>query len=368
MHGFFRLTFASAAITIALAGLTGCGKSADNQQGGAETGDQLGNRSKIHIVGSSTVEPFASTVAEEFGAGQYPVPKVEATGSGAGHKAWGEGVGMQYPDITNSSRKMKVSEFKRAKKNGVESITEAVVGYDGIAIAQNVANDQVNFTLKQLTLAVARKVPGDGGLVSNPHENWSDIDSSLPDREIVIYGPPTTSGTRDAFEELVLEHATENMEGYEKPYTQIRQDGAWVNQGENDNMIVQKLANNKTAFGVFGYSFLAENQNKIQGASINGVEPTPKAISSGKYPVSRSLFFYIKNAHRGHVRGLDAFLKEFMSDNAIGPYGYCKGAGLISLPDEMRKASRERVLEGSELRLKEDGTLTTLQDYMNGDE
>jgi len=325
----------------------------------------------IQIVGSSTVYPFSSYVAEEFGATtSHPTPVVESTGSGGGHKLFGEGNGLNTPSVTNSSRKMKPSEFKRAKNNGVESITEAMVGYDGIAFAQNRDNDPVDITREQITLAVAAEVPNpDGsGLIDNPHDTWRDIDSSLPDREIVVYGPPSTSGTRDAFEDLVLEHGSKNIDGYGGAYTAIRQDGAWVNSGENDNLIVQKLEQNKDAFGIFGYSFLAENTDKLRGAKIEGVEARPETISSGEYPIARSLYFYVKNSHRGEVDGLDAFLELFLAEQMIGPDGYLRDIGLISLPEELREASRHRVLTGSELRLKDNGELTTLQDYINGDE
>ncbi|MFO7820584.1 MAG: substrate-binding domain-containing protein, partial [Lentisphaeria bacterium] len=251
-------------------------------------------RDQIRIVGSSTVYPFASYVAEEFGATtKYPTPVMESTGSGGGIKLFSEGVGMNTPDISNASRRMKVSEFKRCKENGVENITEAVIGYDGIAVAHNVRNNPLDLTLEQITLAVAAKVPQDGKLVKNPYTYWDQVDKNLPHRRIIIFGPPTSSGTRDAFEELVMEAASKKMEGYGGEYTKIRQDGVYIPAGENDNLIVQKLARNKAAFGVFGYSFLAENPDKIQGASINGVKPEPESISSGKYPIARSLFFYI---------------------------------------------------------------------------
>ena len=325
-------------------------------------------KDQIRIVGSSTVYPFSSYVAEELGkTTDYATPVVESTGSGGGHKLFGVGDAIDTPDLTNSSRKMKVSEFKRAKSNGVTSITEAVIGYDGIAVAQNRANDPIDLTREQLTLAVAAKVPQNGKLVDNPYTNWSQIDSALPNRRIVIYGPPATSGTRDAFEELVMEHASEHIDGYDGEYTKIRQDGVYVPSGENDNLIVQKLENNTDAFGVFGYSFLDENTDKIQGASIEGTKPTPDAISSGAYPISRSLFFYIKNSHRGKTAGLNEFVELFMSEKMIGPYGYLKDIGLIPLPQEMREASRQRVLNASQLTLK-GGKLTTLKDYANGNE
>ena len=324
---------------------------------------------QIRIVGSSTVFPFSSYVAEEFGnTTPFPKPVVESTGSGGGHKLFGAGVGPDTPDLTNSSRRIKASEFKRARENGVEEITEAVIGYDGIAIAQNITKDPVDLTLEQITLAVAAEVPRGGELVANPYDNWSQIDPDLPDRPIMVYGPPATSGTRDAFEELVMEAASEEMEGYDGAYTKVRTDGKYVPSGENDNLIVQKLETDRTAFGVFGYSFLEENTNKIAAASIHGVDPTPDAISSGAYPVSRSLYFYIKNDHLDTVAGLREFVELFMSEKMIGPQGYLKSIGLIPLPAEAREAARERVLNEVPLRLTEDGEPTSLQDYMAGDE
>jgi phosphate transport system substrate-binding protein len=329
---------------------------------------QAQERSQIRIVGSSTVFPFSSYVAEEFGeTTEYDTPVVESTGSGGGHKLFGEGVGVNTPDITNSSRRMKVSEFENAQKSGVEKITEAVIGYDGIAVAQNSDADPIDLTLEQITLAVAKEVPQDGKLVPNPYTNWNQIDPSLPDREILIYGPPTTSGTRDAFEELCMEVASEEIEGYGGAYTAIREDGPYVPAGENDNLIVQRLAQDEDAFGIFGYSFLAENQDKIQGATIAGVKPTPDNISSGDYPLSRSLYFYIKQAHIGVVPGLKEYVELFMSEKMIGPNGYLKGIGLVPLPEEMREASRKRVTELSELTLV-DGELSSLKNYMAGQE
>jgi phosphate transport system substrate-binding protein len=322
----------------------------------------------IQIVGSSTVYPFSSAVAEHFGATtDYQTPVVESTGSGGGHKLFGAGVGANHPDLTNSSRRMKVSEFEAAQKNGVEEITEAMIGYDGISIAQNIDNEPMDLTLEQLALAVAAEVPQDGELVDNPYMTWSDIDSSLPDRDILVLGPPSTSGTRDAFEELVLEVATEEIEGYDGAYTKIRTDGLFIPSGENDNLIVAQLARNTDAVGIFGYSFLAENQDKIQAIKIDGVDPTPDTISSGEYPVSRSLFFYIKNAHVGVVPGLKEFVDLFMSEQMIGPRGELKRIGLIPLPEDVREAARERVEKLNPLKVK-DGELTSVKDYMEGDE
>ncbi len=326
---------------------------------------QSSDREQIRIVGSSTVYPFASAVAEQFGeTTRFNTPALESTGSGGGHKLFGEGPGLDTPDITNSSRKVKMSEFNRAKQNGVKKISEAVIGYDGLTIAQNKANSSVNLTLKDVTMAVAKEVPNPNGsgLIKNPHESWSDIRSSLPDREITFYGPPTTSGTRDAFEDLVLEAATAKIPAYDGEYTDIRQDGHWVNSGENDNLIVKKLGNDMEAFGVFGYSFLNNNRDKLEAARINGKRPTPENVSSGEYPISRSLYFYVKASHIDDVPGMYEYIKMFMSEDMIGPDGQLSNIGLIPLPEKLRKASRERVLSLDPLEVK-DGKLETLQDY-----
>ena len=306
---------------------------------------------QINIVGSSTVYPFSSYVAEEFGEiTDFKAPKVESTGSGGGHKLFYAGVGLETPSITNSSRRMKSSELEENIKNGNKEIFEAKIGYDGIAIAQNSDNDAIDLTIEQLTLAVAEKVLKDGKMVPNPYKKWSEIDSSLPDREIKVLGPPTTSGTRDAFHELVLHEGAEAL-GYpdeadgkedgKVKYQSIRQDGAWVDSGENDNLIVQQLNNDKNAFGIFGYSFLIENSDKIAGAKVNGVSPTPDTIASGDYPVSRSLFFYVKKAHIGKVSGLEEFVDLFLTEQMIGTDGVLKGIGLIPLPDADRELLRK---------------------------
>ncbi|GAB3683149.1 PstS family phosphate ABC transporter substrate-binding protein [Salinisphaera aquimarina] len=298
-------------------------------------------KEQMRIVGSSTVYPFSSYVAEELGATtDYRTPVVESTGSGGGFKLFCAGVGDTTPDITNASRRMKPSELKLCSDNGVTDITENVVGYDGIVFAQSKQDDAIDLTREQVTLAVAAKVPVDGKLVDNPYTKWSEIDASLPDREILIYGPPTSSGTRDAFEELVMEHGSENIDGYGEAYTTIRQDGKYVPSGENDNLIVQKLAQNKDAFGIFGYSYLEENRDKIQGAKIDGVTPERALISSGEYPVSRSLFFYTKNAHLDKVGGMSDYVDMFLSDQMVSDRGYLKRLGLIPLPADRLKAER----------------------------
>jgi len=298
---------------------------------------------QIRIVGSSTVYPFSSYVAEELGAtSDVKTPVVESTGSGGGMKLFCSGNGADTPDIANASRRMKTSEFESCQANGVTDITEAVIGFDGIVLAQNKANKAMDLSREQITLAVAAEVPIDGKLVANPYKKWSDIDSSLPTREILVLGPPTSSGTRDAFEELVMEHGSENIEGFGGKYTKIRQDGLYVPSGENDNLIVQRLAKNKAAFGIFGYSFLEENRDKIQAATIDGVSAEPAKISSGEYPVSRSLFFYVKNAHLAKVDGLKSYVDLFLKEKMIGPKGLLKPLGLIPLPESRRQAIRSQ--------------------------
>jgi len=301
-------------------------------------------RDQIRIVGSSTVYPFASYVAEEFGATTgNPTPIIESTGSGGGHKLFSAGTDLNTPDITNSSRRMKTKEFDANMANGVKDIVEIVIGYDGIAIAFNKSNPDINFTRKDLLLAVAAEVPVNGKLVANPYKMWNEINPALPAKPILVYGPPTSSGTRDAFEELVMEKASKKVDGYNgKKYGKIRQDGIYVPAGENDNLIVQKLAKDKDAFGIFGYSFLEENGDRIKGAMVDGVKPIPSNISSGKYPVSRSLYFYVKVDHLKKVPGLAEYVDLFLSEQMIGPNGLLKSIGLIPLPDADRAAVRAR--------------------------
>ncbi|MGE6607307.1 substrate-binding domain-containing protein [Halomonas sp. NPDC076908] len=288
-------------------------------------------REQINIVGSSTVYPFASFVAEEFGATtNYPTPVIEGTGSGGGLRLFCNGVGAGTPDITNASRRMHVGELERCIENGVTDITEVYIGSDGIAFAQSNQNEQMDVTVDQLFLAIAAQVPVDGELVPNPYTNWNQIDDSFPDREIVIVGPPTTSGTRDAFEELVLVVAAEEYEEYgDEEYSDVRNDGAWVDGGENDNLIVQRLTQDTTAFGIFGFSFLEENNDVLVGSNINGVEPTQETISSFEYPVARSMFFYLKNQHGEEVPVMYEYADMFASDMMLGEGGLLADLGLI---------------------------------------
>ena len=304
-------------------------------------------RDQIRIVGSSTVYPFASYVTEEFGAlTNYPTPVIESTGSGGGIRLFCNGVGEGTPDITNASRRMKPSELERCEENGVTDITEAKIGSDGIVLGLAASNEPIDLTLEQIFLAVAAQVPVDGELVDNPYTNWSDIDASLPDRAISIYGPPSTSGTRDAFEELVMEAASAEMDIYgEEGYTDIRTDGVYIDAGENDNLIVQRLAEDTGAFGIFGYSFLVENPDTIMGATIGGVEPEVEAISSGEYPVARSLWFYLKNQHADEVTPMYEYANMFMEDQMIGSDGYLVDIGLIPLPEAEREQARQKVAD-----------------------
>lgn len=312
-------------------------------------------RDQINIVGSSTVYPFASFVSEEFGATtNYPTPVIESTGSGGGMRLFCNGIGEGTPDVTNASRRMKVSEFERCVENGVTDITEVYIGSDGIAFAQSNENDPMPVTLEQIFLAVAAQVPQDGDLVDNPYTNWNQIDSSLPDREIVIVGPPTTSGTRDSFEELVLEAASEEFEEYgDEAYSDVRNDGPWVDGGENDNLIVQRLTQDTNAFGVFGYSFLEENDDVLIASDIEGVEPTPESIANGEYPVARTMFFYLKNQHADEVPVMYDYAEMFASDMMIGKSGLLKDIGLIVPTADSVDQSQQDVADRKQLA-KED--------------
>lgn len=310
-------------------------------------------RDQIRIVGSSTVFPFATAVAEEFGQStSFKTPIVESTGSGGGLKLFCAGLGLEHPDITNASRRIKSSELEKCGANGIK-LTEVKIGFDGIVLANSRKAPQMEITLQQLFLALGKQVPGpDGALIDNPYRKWSEIDPSLPDEKIEVLGPPPTSGTRDAFNELAIEGGCKTFPGLEAIKTQdkkrykaicraIREDGAYVEAGENDNLIVQKLNANPSAFGVFGYSFLDQNADSVQGSLVNGVDPEFEKISSGEYPVSRSLYFYVKNAHVGSVPGIKEYVSEFTSEKAAGEYGYLTDKGLIPLPDEDLTLYRE---------------------------
>ena len=308
-------------------------------------------RDYVSIVGSSTVYPFATVVAEQFGKStRFKTPTIESTGSGGGLKLFCSGVGVDHPDITNSSRRIKQSEVDRCNENGVTDIIEVKVGYDGIVLANSKKTEAMEVSRRDIFLALAREVPNPAGgeeLVENPYMTWKDVNDALPDRKIVVLGPPPTSGTRDAFAELALEGGCKTFDfikamkkkdkkAYKAVCHSIREDGAYVEAGENDNLIVQKLEADPDAFGVFGFSFLDQNLDKLQGSLIDGVAPEVEDIASGAYPVSRPLYFYVKKAHIGQIPGIEGYLAEFTSDRAWGEDGYLTDKGLIPMPDEER--------------------------------
>ena len=325
-------------------------------------------RDQIKIVGSSTVFPYTQAVAEEFAKKGGKAPAVESTGTGGGMKIFCQGIGEKHPDITGASRAMKKSEQELCKKNGVTDVTEVLIGYDGLSIADSRKGKKFDLTKAQLYKALAAKVPVDGKLVDNPNKKWSDIDPSLPGDAILAYGPPPTSGTRDAFVELVF-HKTCKSGGlpfwaakkkevgdkkafkkfYKANCTAMRTDGPFIEAGENDNLIVQRLVADPKAVGIFGYSFLFENQDKLQAVAIKGVQPSMETIGDGSYGISRPLFFYIKNAHRKVIKGMEDFIKEYVSSAAMGADGYLSERGLVVLPADKLKASQEAALKASKM-------------------
>ncbi|PCI58419.1 MAG: phosphate ABC transporter substrate-binding protein [Gammaproteobacteria bacterium] len=324
------------------------------------------NRDTITAVGSSTVYPFSTVVAERFGKNtDFKTPKIESTGTGGGMKLFCASNAINTPDLSNASRRMKKSEFDMCVRNGVTSITEVLVGYDGIVVANSNTTAQMKITRKELFLALAKEVPAKDGsekLVANPYKLWSDINPALPANKIEVLGPPPTSGTRDAFAELVLEGGCkkfswikaikkQNKAKYKEICHSVREDHAYIEAGENDNLIVQKLSANPKAFGIFGFSFLDQNSDKLQGSIIDGQGPTFDAIADGSYPVSRPLYFYVKNSHVNKVPGILEFLKEFTSEAAMGEEGYLTDKGLIPLGNKKLAKVRQSVLSLSPLVL-----------------
>jgi phosphate transport system substrate-binding protein len=317
-------------------------------------------RDQIRIVGSSTVFPFATAVAERFGkGGEFKTPIVESTGTGGGVKQFCAGLGAQYPDMVDASRKLTDSELKSCADNGVTAITEIKIGFDGIVIANNVALPPLDVTLDELYLALAKEVPnGETGArfeaVPTTYQKWSEIDPALPRYGIEVYGPPATSGTRDAFIELVMqpgclalapiralkESGSDGAARAREVCQTLRDDGRYIEAGENDDLIVQKLEAYPIAFGIFGYGFLYQNGDTLQGATINGVQPTFESIAGGTYPISRALYVYVKNAQARTTPGIREFLAELTSEGAIGPAGYLVDKGLVPLPPEQRVESR----------------------------
>ncbi len=315
-------------------------------------------RDQISIVGSSTVYPFATVVAERFGqTTEFKTPKIESTGSGGGMKLFCNGVGVEHPDITNSSRRIKKSEFDSCQANGVRDIIEVLIGYDGIAIANAIASDQISLSRRDVYLALAKKIPNPDGsetFIDNPYQKWSDVNPELPEVDIELLGPPPTSGTRDAFAELALEGGCDSFDwvkalsktdksSYKEACHTIREDGAYIEAGENDNLIVQKLEANPAALGVFGFSFLDQNSDIVQASLIDGTEPTFESIADGSYPVSRPLYFYVKKDHIGVIPGIAEYLEEFTSEAAWGEEGYLADKGMIPLGEDERATAAEDV-------------------------
>jgi len=313
-------------------------------------------RDQIRIVGSSTVYPFATVTAETLSkTTSFKAPVIESTGSGGGMKLFCAGIGVEHPDATNASRAIKKSEAEQCIKNGVTPI-EVIVGYDGIAIANSKQHPQYRLTSKQLFLALAKQIPdGNGGYKLNPYRMWSDIDPSLPNEKIEVLGPPPTSGTRDAFLELVMEKGAKtfpqlaelrksNKRAFKAAAHSIREDGAFIEAGENDNLIVQKLQANPASIGIFGFSFLDQNRDVVQGSFIDGTEPSFESIADGTYGVSRPLFFYVKKEHVKVVPGMKEYVELFLSEKMSGNEGYLVDKGLIPLPDKVRIENRQNVL------------------------
>jgi phosphate transport system substrate-binding protein len=309
-------------------------------------------RDTIKIVGSSTVYPFATVVAERFGKKtKFNTPVIESTGSGGGLKLFCKGIGVEHPDITNASRRIKQSEIDNCAKAGINEITEIKIGYDGIVIANSRKGQNLSLTKRQIFLALSPMIPSPSGkkvLVANPNKTWSDVDPSLPNIAIEVLGPPPSSGTRDAFAELAMEGGCKTFKWladikkqdknrYKSICRSVREDGPYIEVGENDNLIVSKLNANPNALGVFGYSFLDQNSDTIQGSMVDGALPTFENIADGTYKVSRPLYFYVKNAHASSIPGIKQYVREFTSKGAIGQSGYLSDKGLIPMPNSEYK-------------------------------
>lgn len=335
--------FAIAASTVAVAALC--------------TGGPALARDQIKIVGSSTVFPYTQAVAEEFGKRTgKKAPVVESTGTGGGMKIFCQGVGEANPDITGASRAMKKSEYELCTENGVTDVTEVLIGYDGLSIAQSKQGQPMDLSKEQIFLALASEIPEGDKLVPNPNKKWSDIDKSLPDVPITVYGPPPTSGTRDAFVELAMHEGCEELEYFKQHEDQVkekctpmRQDGPFIEAGENDNLIVQRIEADPNSLGIFGYSFLYENQDKLQGVKVGGTAPSFDTIAEGTYGLSRPLFIYIKNPHRKVISGMNEFITEYVSDEAMGEDGYLHERGLVVLPEDKLKEMQDRAKDGEKM-------------------
>jgi phosphate transport system substrate-binding protein len=315
-------------------------------------------RDYVWAAGSSTVFPFTTRVAENFARKTgSKAPKVESLGTGGGFKLFCGGTGEGFPDIANASRPMKKSEFDACAAKGVKDIIAIKIGFDGIVIAVDKDGANYDFKLEHLYLGLSAKVLRYGKFVPNPYKSWDEIGTGLPGNRILVYGPPPTSGTRDAWLELGIEAGarkfpvldemrSNNEKGFKGLVDPLRADG-WIDAGENDNAIVQTLTRTPGALGVFGYSFLEENGDKVKGATVNGVAPTAASISSGAYPLSRSLYIYVKKSNLGVTPGLREFVEEFLSDAATGRGGYLQGRGLIPLPAGQHDAGKAAFKAGT---------------------
>ena len=306
-------------------------------------------RTTMRAVGSSTVYPFARIVSEKIGRAnpRLGTPIIESTGTGAGMKLFCAGVGERFPDVENASRRMKASEAKQCVANGVAQVTEIQVGLDGVALATSKETAMTGVSLRAIYLALAKTPFGK----PNMSKTWKDVDARLPALAIRVYGPPTTSGTRDALGELLMTPACEANAGmaamkkadpdkFKAICTGVRTDGAYIEAGENDNLIVQKLEANPGTVGVFGYSYLEENAARLKGLQVNAVTPTYQSISSFQYPGARPLYIYLKNAHVNAIPAMRAYAAEFTKESAFGPKGYLLAAGMIASPNEIRARSQ----------------------------
>ena len=309
-------------------------------------------RDFVWAAGSSTVFPFTTRVAENYAKKTgSKAPKVESLGTGGGIKLFCGGMGDGFPDIANASRPMKKSEFDACAAKGVKDIVQIKIGFDGIVIASDKDGPDYNFKLEHLYMGLAQQVLKGGKFVANPYKTWDEVGGGLPGNKVLVYGPPPTSGTRDAFVELAIEAgarkfptADELRSNNEKKFKELvdplRKDG-WIDAGENDNAIVQTLTKTPGSLGVFGYSFLEENGDKVKGMPVNGIRPTAGAISDGSYPLSRSLFIYVKKGQIGVTKGLQEFINEYVSDAATGRGGYLQSRGLIPLPPGQHDSNKQ---------------------------
>jgi phosphate transport system substrate-binding protein len=313
-------------------------------------------RDQIRLVGSSTVFPYAQAVAEQFSRSTgLRSPVLETNGTGGGIQAFCGGLGPEHPDIANASRPMQRSEYELCRRNGVEDMTEVLIGTDGIVIARSLEGPDLALSRAQLFRALAAEVEIDGRVVPNPYRRWSEIDPALPATAIRVFGPPPSSGTRDAFVALVMHEgcrsfpAIQALDDAERAIacSRLRQDGPYIEAGEHDNVIIQRLRTDPAALGIFGYSFLFENADRLKAVSVDGVAPDEATIASGAYGVSRPLYLYIKNAHRRIIPGLDAFIAEFVSEASFGPEGYLADRGLVALPDDRRRSVRAAAEAGA---------------------